>query len=256
MKKGTIHTRMGVKLAYQDNEIATTSVPIMFVHGFPMDHRVWDLTTLPDRRELRVDLPGFGESDIPPVSGSMKIYADALLDLLDELKIEKTILCAHSMGGYACLQFLADYPNRISGLILAGSQTAADSKDKKKAREQTIQQLHEFGIGAVIGMADILAAHGEHRDFFAQMIQAQSKDGAIFGMQAMIGRLDHSGTLITAAIPKMIVHGELDNLVPLANYGDVLMDPAIQVIQLPEVGHSPMVEAPEKFNQILRDWLN
>ena len=256
MKKDAIDTRVGAKLTYLDNEITTASVPMMFVHGFPMDHRAWSMTTLLGRRELRVDLPGFGESEIPPVDGSMKIYADALLDLMDALKIEKTIFCAHSMGGYACLQFLADYPDRISGLILTGSQTAADSKDKKKAREQTIQQLREYGINAVMGMADVLAASAEYRDFFARMIKAQSVDGAIFGMQAMIGRLDHSGTLITATIPKIIIHGELDNLVPLSNYGDVMMDPAIQVIQLPAVGHSPMVEAPEKFIQILKDWLD
>jgi|GEM_PF-4840689 len=255
MKKGYIDTCFGVKLAYYDNEVEDSHPLIVFVHGFPMDHRAWNLIPGTGRRELRVDLPGFGESEIPPGDGSMKKYADALLDLLNALQIEQAILCAHSMGGYVCLQFLADHPDRISGLVLAGSQTAADSKDKKSAREQTIQQLNANGISAVMGMADVLAARTENRNFFTQMIKEQSSAGAIYGVQAMSGRLDHSGTLITAAIPKLIIHGEQDNLVPMANYGDVLMDPAIQVIQLPEVGHSPMVEEPGKFIQILRDWL-
>lgn len=255
MNRQYIKTVRGTKLAYFAENNPYNSSHIVFVHGFPMDHRIWNLIPPLGRTDIRVDLSGFGDSEIINSDGAMESYADGLINLMDALDVPKAIFCAHSMGGYVCLELLSKYPERVDGMVLAGSQTAADSFEKKIDREGMIGRLRSDGIKAVMGMAEILSADKVHTHFFERMIQEQEPEGAIFAVQAMIARSDHTDTLFSAGIPKLIVHGEQDTLVPIENYGDVLIDSGTEVIQLPGIGHSPMLEAPQEFARILNNWM-
>lgn len=92
---------------------------LLFIHGFPLDHRSWkgQVDVLNDvANVLAPDLRGFGnDKRALPKAMTMEAYAEDLKVLLDEQGIERVVLCGLSMGGYIALAFLAAWPERVAG---------------------------------------------------------------------------------------------------------------------------------------------
>lgn len=247
-----LRTTNGMCYAYKD--VDHLKPPIVFIHGFPMDHRDWDLIGETGRTEIRVDLPGFGGSKLLPGAGDIAEYASKLCELLDAFEIHKAVLCAHSMGGYVALSFLDQYPDLVEGLVLVGSQTLADSEEKKAGRRKMIDAIEREGIEAVMNFAEMLGADGAGKNFFSPIIKEQDPRAARWAIEAMIGRKDLTKLFVEANIPKLIIHGQADQLVP---FNKKLFEGAqrLQIKLLDDVGHSPMVEKPDEFTKIMNEWL-
>jgi 3-oxoadipate enol-lactonase len=82
--------------------------PMVLVHGFPLDHTIWDPVVPllePHARLILPDLRGHGRSPAPGGVYDMRTMADDLLSLIDALQIERVTLIGHSMGGYVSLAF-------------------------------------------------------------------------------------------------------------------------------------------------------
>jgi 4,5:9,10-diseco-3-hydroxy-5,9,17-trioxoandrosta-1(10),2-diene-4-oate hydrolase len=72
-------------------------------------------------RVLMMDLPGYGQSAVRPVTGHFfTVAAQALAGLLDRLGTPKVHLIGNSLGGGAALRFALDYPDRVGRLVLMG----------------------------------------------------------------------------------------------------------------------------------------
>ena len=101
-------------LKYDDSG---SGLPVVLLHGFPLSRRMWqpqiDGLSQAGCRVICPDLPGFGAS--PPQRGmvSMDAYADAVIALLDKLKIEQAVVGGMSMGGYVLLNLVERYPQRL-----------------------------------------------------------------------------------------------------------------------------------------------
>ena len=94
--------------------------PLLFVHGFPLNHSMWN-AQIPvfaqQRRVIAPDLRGFGESVDTEGTVSMEDFADDLAAILDYLHVaEPVVLCGLSMGGYIAFQFVRKYRPRLRGL--------------------------------------------------------------------------------------------------------------------------------------------
>jgi pimeloyl-ACP methyl ester carboxylesterase len=125
---------------------------VMLLHGYPLDHSIWNpivpfLTR--DARLIMPDLRGNGQSPSPDGIYSMQEMASDVLNLMDELRVEKIILVGHSMGGYVALSLLHHYPQRVSGLALVASRAVSDSAEKKLERIHTAEQVLKSGVGIV-----------------------------------------------------------------------------------------------------------
>lgn len=95
--------------------------PLVFLHGGGGIVEGFDfLEPLGARFRVIAPLrPGYGGSDIdPPVTNRDEVVA-YFADVLDELGVERTVLLGHSLGGYLSATFAANYPERVSELILA-----------------------------------------------------------------------------------------------------------------------------------------
>src|SRR5690349_12935710 len=99
-----------------------TGPVILFVHGFPLNHTMWNAQIAEFSKTHRViapDLRGFGGTDGALYSVSMQQFADDLAELLDALSVRgPVIFCGLSMGGYIAWQFLPRHPSRVSKLIV------------------------------------------------------------------------------------------------------------------------------------------
>src|SRR5207302_1036788 len=105
-------SRVSVRLSTSGDTLALSSQgdgdAILFIHGFPLDRTMWQsqLTSSSGWRRLAPDLRGFGNSEAKPVGDRWSIgsHADDLAALLDEMEIDRAVVCGLSMGGYVAFE--------------------------------------------------------------------------------------------------------------------------------------------------------
>ena len=227
------------------------STPLVLLHGFCEDHSVWTpwLAHLPDVPIIRIDLPGFGGTSLPPTT-DMRHYAKAVLDVLDEQSVEQCVLHGHSMGGYAALEFAERWPERLVGLGLFHSHPYADKPATRDNRLRGIEMLHAgkrdlyvTQLFAGLFTPEFAQAHPE----IIQTAKEQSAEAIITALEVMLSRRDHSTTLRHLTVPVQIIQGEMDNVVPLESALSAAKLPKTVDLQvLPEVAHMGMFEAPDR----------
>ena len=109
--------------------------PLVFVHGFPLNHRMWEpqFTALQDVGHLIApDLPGHGESESRSGVYYMDQVADDVNALLDALEINvPLVICGLSLGGYMLGQYFTKYGSRLAGLIFTATRASGDLPEAK-----------------------------------------------------------------------------------------------------------------------------
>ncbi len=236
----------GIDLAYAQHG---TGVPVVLIHGFPLDHSIWRQTieVLKDSyRLIVVDLRGFGGSSAPDSAYSLEDMAADIAGLLDHLELEKATLVGHSMGGYIALAFARLYPQRVSGLALVASQPLADTPEQKQGRYDTAGKVVEGGVGIVRdAMLPKLSADAKIQEAISKIITRQTSAGVAGALKAMAERADSSSILSEAQFPILIVHGDADLLIPIERAEQMkALNSAAELVVLNGIGHMPMMEAP------------
>jgi|SRR5579883_676981 len=104
------------------------TVPIVFVHGWQADRRVWRevIAALePPLRPIAVDLRGSGERAGVPGPYTLERFAADLRDHVEELGLGPAVVAGHSMGATVALRFAVDYPQLTRGLVLVAPVPAS-----------------------------------------------------------------------------------------------------------------------------------
>jgi pimeloyl-ACP methyl ester carboxylesterase len=254
MKKITVND---ISLAF---DRTGTGSPLVLIHGYPLDHTIWNevVPLLSPVFDLIIpDLRGFGESTSSKPQWSMQDLADDIAGVLDDQKIESAFLVGHSMGGYVALAFAKKFPGRVRGLALVASQTAADSPEKKADRIKQAGQISQDGTGeAVAGMTPKLSSDPKVQKTVHDIMKRQKPAGYIGSLHAMAGREDTLPMLADSDYPVILIHGDVDNLIPLQRAHDVQAAvPRAQLVQIHQAGHMPMMDAPKQVADALERFL-
>jgi len=244
----------GIELAYARRGKDT---PLVLLHGFPLDHHLWDDVSplLEDTFDLILpDLRGFGESTTVDAPYTMDDYASDIAGLLDQLGIQKAAVVGHSMGGYVALAFARLYPERVSGLALISSQVLADPPDRKEGRYKSAADVEEKGIGGVVeAMTSKFTSDTRLQAIAREMMENQQPAAYIGALKAMAERMDSTSLLSTFKSPVVIVHGEADALIPVARSREVKAAvPHSHYVELKDTGHVPMLEAAKETAEALQ----
>lgn len=229
-------------------------MPLVLLHGFCEDATLWSplLPAWPGIPVVMMDFPGFGASD-QPHEPTVAAYADAVVQALDALQIDRCVLLGHSLGGYVALEFAAQYAERLAGFGLVHSHPYADTEERKTARQRGIEMLQsgkrDLYVSQLFPNLFAPAFVQAHPEVLAAVIEQgkkQSPAGITAALQAMMNRRDHQDTLRAALCPVLFLLGETDGLVPLDTaWKSAMLPTAAQVEVLPGVAHMGMYEAPE-----------
>lgn len=244
----------GIQLAYERRGKGT---PLVLLHGFPLDHQVWDeiVPLLEGTFDLIIpDLRGFGESTTVDSFYTLEDYASDIAGLLDHLGIQKAAIAGHSMGGYIALAFVRLFPERVRGLGLVASQVVADTEERKQGRYNSAAEVAEHGIGSVVEMMTPKFTPDERLQLYArQSMERQQPAAYIAALKAMAERVDSTPLLSSFNFPVVIVHGDADALVPIDRAREVKTAlPQAQLVEINGAGHMPMMEDKEKTAEALR----
>ncbi len=236
-------------------------VPLVLIHGYPLDHSIWDEVAplLSDDFDLIIpDLRGFGGSDLIEADQSIIDYATDIAGLLTRLRIRKTVLAGHSMGGYVALAYAREYPDRVSGLAMISSQMAADPPDRKEGRYATAKQVMAQGVGVVVeAMTPKLSNDPRVQGIVQAIMMRQRPLGVASALQAMAERPDSSDIFRGFRFPVVVLHGDADALIPVERAREMKETlGSTHYSELAGVGHMPMLEKPDAVAQSLRFFVN
>ena len=103
-------------------ETAGSGPPLVLIHGFSLNHRMWDDQFEPFARRyhvIRYDVRGFGRSAMP--TDRNYAHADDLMGLQEHLGVDHAHILGLSMGGGISLHFAEKYPEATDSLIPVGA---------------------------------------------------------------------------------------------------------------------------------------
>lgn len=244
----------GIQLAYERRGKGT---PLVLLHGYPLDHHLWDevLPLLENTFDVIVpDLRGFGESTTVNSPYTMDDYASDIAGLLDQLGIQKTAIAGHSMGGYVALAFARLYPERVNALGLVSSQVLPDPPDRKEGRYKSAADVSENGIGSVVAAMTPKFTADEKLQAFARASMERQQPAAYVGaLKAMAERPDSTPLLSSLKVPVIVIQGDSDALIPVERAREVKAAlPQAYLVEISGAGHMPMLEAKEKTAEALK----
>lgn len=255
-------TQLGFASAVKEHFIAYTEVgsgqPLVLIHAFPTDERLWEAQRAGLKEHFRVitlDLWGFGKSSsVDGQAVTMKNYADEVKKLLDQLSIQQAIIGGESMGGYVALAFLEAYPTYVKGLILSDTQSIADSDETKAKRETTARDVLENGTANVISgfMPKALTPNApeQTRHYLQNIVESQTPTAVASALRGMALRSDTSTLLANTTLPILIITGDQDTLISPAQSENMhQLAKNSKLITLTNAAHLSNLEKPSEWNQ-------
>lgn len=248
------------------NDLGKSSVPIIFVHGFPFNKSSWQPQVEFFKKTHRVityDIRGFGRSTTGKEKLSIGLMADDLISLMDALEIKKAIVCGFSMGGYVLMKAAYHYPKRFEGIILSDTQCVADTFEIKEKRHQTIAKikagkLKDFTEGFIkdVFCNESLITKKELVERMRNVILSTSPLTITATLSAIADRKEMCTVLNGITIPALIMCGKKDKITPPAMaelLKSKLPNAKLQIIE--KAGHMSNLERPEDFNQHIQDFI-
>jgi pimeloyl-ACP methyl ester carboxylesterase len=231
-------------------------MPVVFLHGFPFDHTIWQpLVPLLQghARLILPDLRGFGRSPVTDGVYSMRLLAEDVARLLDRLDIEKAVVVGHSMGGYITLAFAHAYPGRLLGLGLVATQAAADSPERRQSRYKTADAVTHKGARVVASnMVSTLTPHQELIEPITTLIMQAHPAGIVGSLKGMAERADLTGDLSNIRVPAVVLVGGSDQLLPRDRVDTMAqLLPKGWLVEIAGAGHMLMMEDPQAVAQPL-----
>jgi pimeloyl-ACP methyl ester carboxylesterase len=217
------------------------------------------------------DQRGMGRSDHgTPADWTLARWTQDLHELLDVLGIERPVLLGQSFGGYVALSVAADRPDDIAALILSSSQAAPTPRD-------SIERFRALGGDEPATAAERFfaalspATFEEYRRLCFPLYNRTPRDPELDERQidtwdvlfhfwsGEYRSLDLRPRLASVRAPTLVIAGEGDPIISAersVRLAEGLTNAArVGAIVIPEAGHGPYRDAPEEFDQAVRDFL-
>ncbi|HXE81077.1 MAG TPA: alpha/beta fold hydrolase [Vicinamibacterales bacterium] len=242
-------------------EAGTSDGPaLVFLHAFPLTADMWreQLAAPPQGwRVLAPDFAGFGgSSDHDREQVSLHDYAWDVVRFLDCLGVQRAVVAGLSMGGYVALALARLAPDRLKGLVLADTRSAADSEQARAGRERMLGILRDRGVE---GVADEMlpkllgTTTRQSRPELVAEVRSLILSCAPEGIRRAVIRLrdrpDATPTLDRIRVPALVLCGEEDVVTPPEEGRTLaagLPDAAFEVLH--GAGHLSNLEAAPAFN--------
>lgn len=262
----------GARLYYYAAGTRGAGEPVVFIHGFPTSSHLWgDVVPLmpAGHRLVVLDLLGYGRSDRPLARAvGVHAHAERVVQLLDELHIERACIVGHGVGGGVAQSLAVRHADRVSHLGLIDS-VAFDGWPTVVARMARASlavtrflppRAFVAALRTALRRAYADPARAAHSiDLYLRAFDdVEGRDAVIAHLRSLTGVETASlgGELTRIAAPTAIVWGQYDSLVPVA-LGHRLQQaiPGATLDIVPGARHFTPEEAPRQVADALAQLL-
>ncbi len=260
-------TRSTPRLSY--NLTGAEDAPaLVFVNGLGGRSEAWFHQAKhfkADHRVLCFDNRGAARSETSDAPADMETFAGDVIRLLDEVGIQGASFVGLSFGGRVVQELALGWPERVERVAIGGTSCGGEAHVDG---EETLRGL--FGMGHSPSAEEIFsrivpALFGPtYRTRFDKHLRVLSRAWARFPPDPVglarqwdaYDAFDTQARLSEIRCPTLVVHGLLDALSPVANAEYLAAHiPGAQLFLMEDNGHSPNVESPAQFNEVLRSFL-
>lgn len=263
----------GVMLHYRDDGPRDAQT-LLLVHGFSASLMDWDAWSRPLARRyriIRLDLPGHGLTRSPPdYRASTDGYADLIDAFATRLRANRFVLIGNSMGGGVAWNFAVRHGGWLEGLVLVDAAGWPHRTAQKGgpiifgllrnpiAREvlRNIDIRPLIGQGLRSAFLDPALVTPAVIDRYADFARAPGHRDILLTIQGRSASGLSVADLRGIKVPTLVMHGEQDRLIPLAD-GQAFARaiPGAVLIAYQDVGHVPMEQIPARSANDLDRWL-
>ncbi len=249
--------------------------PLVFVHGLAGCWQNW-LENIPHfakrHRVIAVDLPGFGESELPHEQISIPGYGQFFDAFLGEIGVERASLVGNSMGGFISAEVAISHPSRVDRLALISAAGLVTVRPSELAVAKRTAPFFHLVMARTIARREhwvrrrglrrmFLYGVARHPDLLQpelcfEIASGAGKPGFLDAFQAIMD-YDFRDRLPEIRDPTLIVWGRNDRIVPVTGaYEYERLIPGSRRIVFEDTGHVPMIERPARFNALLDEFLS
>jgi pimeloyl-ACP methyl ester carboxylesterase len=198
------------------------------------------------------DLPGFGESSLPPTAWGSAEYAQLILNAMDRLNLHRPHLIGHSFGGQVAIRLAATWPERVGKLVLVASAGIRTRPRLVTRAKRVMARLGKWLAVHGGGMGERLRATIYRR--------IQSQDYAQAGpLRSTLVRViteDLTPLLPQVQAPTLLVWGEHDRDVPLAAVQVMARSiPHAELVVFENAGHFAYLDQFDRFRLLVARFL-
>jgi 3-oxoadipate enol-lactonase len=260
-----LRTRLGRWFYQERGEAKKKGDPvIVLLHSLLCDGRMWAGQVEPLSalgRVVVVDGPGHGKSEAPP-KFSLEEHADALYDVIGELRSERAIFVGLSWGGMISMRFAIQHPKSLRAMVIMDSSADRQPRAESIRYRAFISFARRFGVPRALVEREIapkmyapqtLRAHPELVDAFTRQINGYEREGLARACKAVVVHrtsiLDKLGGIDT---PTLVVCGREDAATPPDKSEEIARGiRGAKLVFIEDAGHLSAVEQPQRVNDVL-----
>lgn len=262
----TISTRNNVK------SFGKGTQPMMFAHGFGCDQNMWRFITPAFEDEYRIilfDYVGAGKSDIGRYNAerysSLQGYAQDVLDICNELRLNDVIFVGHSVSSMIGLLAALERPEYFSNIIMVGPSPCYINDDnyiggfEKKDIEGLLETMEKNYIGWANFLAPNIMGNKERPELGEELTESFCSTDPVIASQFAKATFfsDNRDDLAKLKTPSLILQCFDDIIAPL-EVGTYLHQnlPQSELKIMKAKGHCPHMSEPEETIKLINEYLS
>lgn len=238
--------------------VAGEGAPVVLLHGWTLDHRMWQPQIAALARDFMLIMPdrrGFGRSSAPP---DLPREAEDIARIADYLKLDRFALLGLSQGASVALDFAVRAPTRLDAVIACGAPLPALVE-----REEAL----DLGAYALLARAGRLAAL--RSDWAAHPLMQTRSPAARAMLRVMLAEYDARDLLSPSSLPELAPTNAAGLAMPVLAIAGAADTPwrracaaalakaapqgALALVE--GAGHVANLDNPAEFNRVVGDFL-
>lgn len=239
---------------------------VVFIHGLSDNLNYWQILTSNfknDYKCIRFDLRGHGLSELGNEEITVDLFSKDLLDLLNELHIDKVDIVGFSLGGCIAMDFAIKYPSKVSSLVIMSSYARVSLQTKNVLNqalgsvEEGFEKFYDFMVPNVL-CPDVIEKNKKELEYLKGISsEAANCDGIKKAILACL-EFDVVNDLKKIDVPTVILAGKYDKIVTLNQQKELKSNiDNSELIILDNLKHNLLVgKNVRKIIDLINDFLN